>query len=178
MLQSILDSTKKSLGLDADYDEFDLDIIVLINSSFSTLHGLGVGPEEAFMIESASTTWDEFLMGDARYNSVRTYVYLKVRLMFDPPTIASVASAMQEQTKELEFRLNVIAENDKYQTTPISRPLDGGNVFGDPSRTSLFDGGGPSHGVSPSLVESITPVVYVPPVSDPNTVTVYDGGSP
>lgn len=110
MSESILHSTKKILGLEADYLAFDMDIILLINSAFSTLHQLGVGPDEGFAIEDDTAEWGDFLEDDYRLNSVKSYVYLKVRVVFDPPTTSFVLSALQEQIKEHEWRLNVVVE--------------------------------------------------------------------
>lgn len=131
MLSSILDSVKKSLNLAADYTAFDEDIIMHINSVFSTLNQLGVGPVEGFMIEDKDATWDAFLGSDPRLNHVKTYVYLRVRLLFDPPTTGFTTEAMKEQIKELEWRLNVQREDVSW-TNPVTglRPvgpvLDGG----------------------------------------------------
>ncbi|QAU06249.1 hypothetical protein SEA_RICKMORE_14 [Gordonia phage Rickmore] len=110
MSESILNSTKKILGIDADYDVFDMDVIMHINSAFSTLHQLGLGPEEGFMIEDESAEWGDLLEDDMRLNSVKSLVYLKVRLMFDPPSTSFALTAMQEQIRELEWRLNVYRE--------------------------------------------------------------------
>lgn len=110
MINSILNSTKKLLGLDPDYDVFDLDVMMHINSVFSTLTQLGVGPTEGFMIEDDSATWDAFLDADPQLNQVKTYVYLRVRMLFDPPANAFLQTAMEKQKEELEWRLNVQAE--------------------------------------------------------------------
>lgn len=110
MSDSILNSTKKVLGIDADYDAFDPDIIMHINSAFSTLNQLGLGPDEGFMIEDDTTVWGDFLDDDKRLNSIKTLVYIKVRILFDPPTTSFVLAAQQEQIKELEWRLNVYRE--------------------------------------------------------------------
>lgn len=110
MDESILNSVKKILGIASDYDAFDTDIIIHINSVFSTLNQLGLGPDEGFMIEDDSASWGDFLLDDMRLNSVKTYVYLKVRILFDPPTSGFVLTALQEQAKELEWRLNVYRE--------------------------------------------------------------------
>ena len=106
---SILDSTKKTLGLSPDYTAFDQDIIMHINTVFSFLNQLGIGPAEGFMIEDKTTTWDSFV-SDNRLNSVQSYVYLRVRLLFDPPTTSFVLSAMKEQIQELEWRMNFYRE--------------------------------------------------------------------
>jgi hypothetical protein len=114
MSDSILTSTKKILGLTEDYTAFDQDILIHINSAFSTLHQLGIGPVEGFMIEDKADTWDSFLGADPRLNSVKQYVYLKVRMVFDPPTSGYAVDAMQEQIKEHEWRLNVVREGDDW----------------------------------------------------------------
>jgi len=107
---SILRSTKKILGIDADYTAFDLDIMTHINSVFSTLSQIGIGPINGFMIEDDDDTWDAFLGADANLNAVKTYVYLRVRLLFDPPTTSYMITSMKEQIQELEWRLNVYRE--------------------------------------------------------------------
>lgn len=112
MENSILKSTKKILNVPDDYTVYDQDIIVHINSAFSTLNQLGLGPTEGFMIEDDTAMWDDFLAGDMRLNAVRTYVFLRVRLLFDPPSLSTVLQAMEAQIKELEWRLNVVREGD------------------------------------------------------------------
>jgi hypothetical protein len=111
---SILNSTKKVLNLAEDYDVFDPDVIMHINGVFSTLNQLGVGPAEGFMIEDDAPTWDAFLGDDPRLNHVRTYVYLRVRMLFDPPTTGYAVDALKEQIKELEWRLNVQREDVQW----------------------------------------------------------------
>lgn len=114
MSNSILTSTKKALNLAEDYTAFDPDIILHINSVFSTLNQLGVGPVNGFMIEDKEATWDAFLGDDPRLNHVKTYVYLRVRMLFDPPQTGFHTTAMQEQIKELEWRLNVQREDTEW----------------------------------------------------------------
>ena len=121
MTNSILTSTKKLLGLDEFYTAFDTDVIMHINSVFAVLTDLGIGPSVGFQIVDDSATWDEFLGSDLRYNSVKTYVYLRVRMLFDPPTTGYAIEAMREQIKELEWRLNVQREA-VYWTDP--NPVD------------------------------------------------------
>lgn len=111
---SILDSTKKALGIGFDYDVFDPDIIMHINSVFSTLNQLGIGPEEGFMIESDQETWDSFLGVDLRLNSVKSYVFLKVRLLFDPPANSFAIAAVEKQAQEYEWRLNAYREGQSW----------------------------------------------------------------
>jgi hypothetical protein len=111
METSILTSTKKILGISEDYTVFDLDIITHINTAFSTLTQLGVGPVEGFMIEDESAKWEDFIVEtDHQYNSVRSYVFLKVRQLFDPPTTSYLIAATEKQIEELEWRLNVHRE--------------------------------------------------------------------
>ena len=114
-MESILTSIKKLLGIAEEYAHFDPDIITHINSAFFTLTQLGVGPSEGFSINDASTTWDEFLSKTNGKNleAVKTYVYLKVKLLFDPPLTSSVTEAIKSQISEYEWRLNVEAENSK-----------------------------------------------------------------
>lgn len=114
MTDSILNTVKKVLGLDPDYTAFDTDVIMHINSVFSTLHQLGVGPSQAFQIQDETETWFEFLGNETSINSVKTYVYLRVRLIFDPPATSFTIAAMEKQAQELEWRLNVQQEGERY----------------------------------------------------------------
>ena len=109
-MDSILTSIKKLLGITAEYTQFDTDLIIHINSVFSIVTQLGVGPSTGFSIHDEYSVWTDFLPEDPRLEMVKTYVYLKVRLMFDPPDRSAVADAMKRQIDELEFRLNVAAD--------------------------------------------------------------------
>lgn len=109
-MDSILTSIKKLLGITEDYTHFDSDLIMHINSVLMILTQLGVGPPEGFFIEDSSATWDDFISDDTELQSVKTYVYAKVRLMFDPPTSSVVMECMNRMISELEWRLNVVAE--------------------------------------------------------------------
>lgn len=111
MTDSILATIKKMLGLDAEYTPYDMDIIVLINSVFMTLHQLGIGPAEGFSIKDYSAKWSDFVTNNIRLNAVQEYVYMKVRMVFDPPGNSFVMDALKENCKELEFRMNVQAES-------------------------------------------------------------------
>ena len=108
-MDSILLSIKKLLGIIDAYTQFDQDLILYINSAFAILQQLGVGPKEGFHIESSIETWDEFLKGDpARLRLVKAYIYMKVKLMFDPPTQSgALLDSMKRQVDEFEWRLNV-----------------------------------------------------------------------
>lgn len=104
--ESILASVKKLLGIN-DVDDFDQDIITHINSSISILRQLGVGPIKGFMITGEEETYQDYLGEDSKeIPMVKQYFYCRVRKTFDPPTSGSVMSALDEQIKELEFRLN------------------------------------------------------------------------
>lgn len=107
---SILNSTKKILGIDEDYTVFDPDIITHINTALSTLTQIGIGPPGGFMIEDDSAVWGDFIADDPRFNSVKSYVFLKVKMMFDPPTTSYLIDSMGRQIQELEWRLNVQRE--------------------------------------------------------------------
>lgn len=104
-MDSILNSTKKLLGILDDYTEFDTDLIIDVNSTFMILHQLGVGPKKCFSISGSDETWEEFFEGRTDLEAVKTYIYLKVRLMFDPPSSSFVLSSIENQISELEYRL-------------------------------------------------------------------------
>ena len=116
-MESILTSIKKLLGLSEEYEQFDADIILHINTVFINLTQLGVGPQNGFYIEDSGTTWDEFINidEDNQLNAVKTYVYLKVKLLFDPPLSSTVLQSINNTIAELEWRLNTAVEyNNTY----------------------------------------------------------------
>ena len=115
---SILDSTKKILGLDFDYTDFDLDVITHINTAFMSLRQLGVGPSTGFVISDNTATWDQFTPDIVMLAGVKTYVYLKVRLAFDPPPTSFAIEALQRQIEEAEWRINVVAETINPPSDP------------------------------------------------------------
>jgi hypothetical protein len=123
MADSILDSVKKILGLNSEYTPFDLDIITHINSTFSTLDQLGVGPEGGFYIQDNTSTWADFVAPPNQLNLVRTYVFLKVRMLFDPPTTSYLIDAMERQIKEHEWRLNLFREDALPDPEPIEEEV-------------------------------------------------------
>lgn len=104
--ESILDSVKKVLQVQFDYDVFDLDIMMHINSVFFTLNQLGIGPVGGYQISGSDETWDAFIGDDPMLNSVKSYMYMRVRMMFDPPSNSFTQTALTEQIKEYEWRLN------------------------------------------------------------------------
>ena len=109
-MESILTSIKKLLGIDEDYEYFDTDIILHINSTLNVLNQLGIGPEEGFKIESKTSKWTDFVPTRTDLELLKTYVYLKVRLLFDPPQTGYLVEALKRQCTEMEWRLNVLAE--------------------------------------------------------------------
>ena len=111
LTDNILLSIKKLLGIDQSITDFDSDIIMHINSVFVTLYQMGVGTDKVYEISSGNETWDEFI-NDTEYNSVKTYVYLKTKLAFDPPLNGSILESFNKQISELEWRLNFAAEHD------------------------------------------------------------------
>ena len=110
-MESILNSIKKLLGIAEDYDYFDSDIIMHINSVFATLTQLGVGPEDGFSIDDESKKWEDFLPEERMLHSVKSYMFMKVKLMFDPPLSSAVIECTKEQIKELEWRLQVAVDS-------------------------------------------------------------------
>ena len=110
-MESILNSIKKLLGIAEDYDHFDSDIIMHINSVFATLTQLGVGSEKGFSINDESEKWEDFLPEERMLHSVKSYMFMKVKLMFDPPLSSAVIECTKEQIKELEWRLQVAVDS-------------------------------------------------------------------
>ena len=109
-MESILTSIKKLLGISEDYTQFDSDIIMHINTVFLNLTQLGVGPEEGFSIQNKNDAWSDFIDNNAQLQAVKSYMYLKVKLLFDPPLSSSVIESMNRMISELEFRLNVAVD--------------------------------------------------------------------
>lgn len=110
MEESILNSTKKILGLEKNYIPFDLDIITHINSAFSLLNQLGIGPTDGFSISDDTAEWADFGVPDNQLHLIKTYIYLRVRLLFDPPGTSFLLEAAQNQIKEYEWRLSTLRE--------------------------------------------------------------------
>lgn len=130
---SILNDIKKMLGMDPDYTQFDTDVTIFINSVFSTLHQLGVGPQDKpYTISSDSNKWFEFLSEDTNLLSVQTYIYLKVRVLLDPPTLSFVLDAIKAQISEYEWRLTVAAETNRLNEAELEEET---SVF--PLETSI-----------------------------------------
>ena len=109
-MESILTSIKKLLGIEEEYTQFDADIIMHINTVFLNLTQLGVGPSEGFLIEDDTAIWEDFIGDSTQLQAVKTYMYLKVKLLFDPPLSSSVTESMNRMIAELEWRLNVAVD--------------------------------------------------------------------
>lgn len=121
MIDSILNSVKKKLGIVESYKHFDEEIILDINTVFMSLYQLGIGPPSPFMITGETETWDDFI-GEGKNEAVKSYMPLKVRLLFDPPQSSYLVNEVQDQIRELEFRMNVQAEQEhlpEYDMTGI-----------------------------------------------------------
>ena len=110
-MDSVLASIKKLLGIAEEDTDFDTDIVIHINSVLMILNQLGIGPSDGFWIKDNSSVWKDFVGDDKSIEAVNSYVYLKVRLLFDPPLSSAVTDAINKNISELEWRLKVIAEN-------------------------------------------------------------------
>lgn len=110
-MESILTSIKKMLGITEDYTHFDADIIMHINSVFSILTQLGVGPDDGFVIKDDKAVWTDFIKDNSKMEAVKSYMYLKVKLLFDPPLSSAVIESTNRMISEYEWRLNVASES-------------------------------------------------------------------
>lgn len=109
-MESILTSIKKMLGIVEEYEHFDPDLIMHINSALSVLTQIGVGPSEGFQIRDANDSWIDFIPDDSKLQLVKSYIYLKVRLLFDPPQSSAAMTSINQQISEFEWRLQVVAD--------------------------------------------------------------------
>ena len=110
-MDSILTSVKKSLGIMEECEDFDDELILFTNSVFSSLRQIGVGPDEGFSIQDDTTNWSDYLKNNKRLEFVKTYVCLKVKMIFDPPTASTAVEAINRTISELEWRINVTVDN-------------------------------------------------------------------
>ena len=110
--ESILDSVKLALGIITEYSHFDDQLIMDINSVFSTLWQLGVGPDDGFQIQDDLEVWSEFIDNNKLLNLCKTFMFMSVKLMFDPPSNSFALTSMKEQIKEQEWRINVMVDPD------------------------------------------------------------------
>lgn len=114
MDEQILTSIKKLLGIYKENTDFDTDILIHINSVITILNQLGIGPDEGFTVDE-DTTWNDYLDDNTKINSVKSYIYLKVKLIFDPPMSSAIKEANKQMIDELEWRLNLYHESDKEE---------------------------------------------------------------
>lgn len=112
-MDSVLTSIKKLLGITEEYKQFDQDLIIHINSVLMVLTQIGIGPSEGISIQDENTTWTDLIPDVSKLEAVKTYVYLKVKMIFDPPTSSSVMDAINRSINEYEWRLNVNADSSK-----------------------------------------------------------------
>lgn len=126
MEQSILTSVKKVLNVSEYTTVYDQDILMHINSVFGTLNQLGIGPSSGFSIDDASAVWGDYVSSLNQLNLVRSYMYLKVRMLFDPPGTSFHLDAIKEQVAEFEWRLNVSREESEWVTGSSDLVIDGG----------------------------------------------------
>ena len=115
-MESILDTIKKMLGIDTEDVSFDLDIITLINPIIYTLAQMGIGPSTGFIVVDKNNTWNEYI-GSSLFNleGVKTYIYLKTKLIFDPPTNTTTIDAMTRNAQELEWRMMLEVETNNLE---------------------------------------------------------------
>lgn len=131
-MESILTSIKKMLGITEEYDHFDADLIMHINSVFMILTQLGVGPSEGFRIEDELATWSDIIPADKNFEIIKSYMHLKVKMLFDPPLSSVVLGSMERMISEFEWRINVLAEQMAYDPPkPIvpDKPVEDTKVF-------------------------------------------------
>lgn len=111
--ESILNSIKKLLNISKDEHAFDADIIIHINSVISSLLQIGIGPEKGYRISDEKDSWDEYVSDDSNIDYIKTYMYLKVKMIFDPPLNSSLMQSFNETIRELEWRLHINYESTK-----------------------------------------------------------------
>lgn len=112
MNESILNTVKKTLGIDESIDDFDIDLVLHINSVLASLIQIGIGPTNGFVIAGPTETWSDFLGDDKRIEMVKTYVAIKVRMIFDPPSNSTLLKALESACSEFETRAYFIEEVD------------------------------------------------------------------
>ena len=127
--ESILDYVKKLLGIQKDYTHFDPDIIYGINAAFAVLTQLGVGPEEGFMVSDDTAKWTDFVSDTARLSLIKEYVYLKTRLLFDPPTSAALIDVMNKSASEYEWRLYIASDGNDSISKVLDRIIENKNSY-------------------------------------------------
>lgn len=115
-MDSILNTIKKLLGIDSEDDNFDVDVMVMINSTIPALSQMGIGPPNGFVVTTAEDTWADYITSQTiNLEGVKTYLYLKTKLVFDPPTNATVIEAFKKNLEELEWRMMLAIETNNLE---------------------------------------------------------------
>lgn len=138
-MDSILTSIKKLLGIQSDYTHFDPDLVMCINTALSVLTQLGVGPKYGLTITGDGSTWHDFVKDDSRLEMIKSFVHLRVRLLFDPPQNASLAEAIEKMAKELEWRIQVVADEVGESDPSILPPVDDKYIATDAEVRDMLD---------------------------------------
>lgn len=115
-MESILTSIKKLLGISEEYTHFDMDLIMHINSVLSILTQIGVGPSDGFSIKDDDAVWTSFVPANPKLELIKSYVHIKVKLLFDPPLSSAVMEATNRMISEMEWRIQVIADPVKNKS--------------------------------------------------------------
>lgn len=124
---SILSDTKRALGVSPTDTAFDVELIMYINGAFSVLNQIGAGPINGYMLNDGEEAWSSFF-DDVRLNFIKPIIYLRVRLLFDPPETAHAINAIKDQLAEYEYRLNTAVEHRDAGSTTTVIVVDGGGV--------------------------------------------------
>lgn len=115
-MDSILNNVKKLLGIDSEDDSFDVDVMTMINSTIPSLAQMGIGPSNGYMVTSADDKWTDWITTNTiNLQGVKTYLYLKIKLIFDPPTNSTVVEAFNKNLNELEWRMMLAVETNNLE---------------------------------------------------------------
>lgn len=114
--KTILEDIRHAIGLGDEHTFFDSDLILHVNSTFDIIHQLGAGPIDGFVIEDGSETWDDYFAGYKTIEFIKTYMYISVKLVFDPPQNSFLVKALEDKQKEYEWRINVAAESKYWKS--------------------------------------------------------------
>ena len=167
--ESILDSTKKIVGFDPGYTAFDLDVITFINSAIGTLQQAGVGSDTGFVITDNTTLWSQYV-GDLLYlGMVKAYIYMSVRLAFDPPATSFAIEAINKQLEQLIWRINVAVETAMPPTDPFALEAILENF---PGEEVLYQGGIMPTYFAPKVIPLDFASVITPDASRGNVFTL------
>ena len=118
--ESILNTIKKMIGVEENYKQFDIDLIVHINTAFAALAQIGHNLKDGYFISDMNNIWSEYITDTRLLDPIKTYVYLKTKLVFDPPSSSMVIESMKQTLKELEFRIQISAESIDKEDKNVS----------------------------------------------------------